>query len=108
MSETLVVEQTPETSNIIQNELKQNSISEDQPVNPIYGYMAIGVIIVVILIVIYLAYEHFINNTEKSEGFVKGQEQERTDLVMDFNLQQVVDNLNELQRKIVKNLSTSL
>ncbi len=74
----------------------------------LYSYVVIGIIAVIIMLIIYLAYSQFISNSDgaDAEGFVKGQEQERTDLVIDYNLQQVIDHLNKLQNTIVKKLSS--
>jgi hypothetical protein len=67
-------------------------------------YVLIGVCIIVVVLLIYYAYKRFIKNSIK-DPFTKGQEQERDDPVVDFNLREAVLELQDMQKQILKTLS---
>jgi hypothetical protein len=63
-------------------------------------------IIVFIFYLIYYAYQQFLSN-RCSDGFVAGLEQERTDTVVDFDLRGKINQLENMQRNILNNLSNN-
>lgn len=62
------------------------------------------IFIVVVIVCLYYAYQQFTENCN-SENFSKNPEQERTDPIMDFNLQETIFQLNKQQNNILKGLS---
>ena len=66
-------------------------------------YFTLGVVIICILYILYHAYNKFICNSR--ESFVKGNEQERTDTVVDFNLREAIKELENLQNSILTKVS---
>ncbi len=82
-------------------------------------YILPGVLVLIFLVLLYYAYCEFIGNAEKGnkrnrceddddderEGFVEGNRQERTDIVADFNLEESIKSLEQMQSKILRELS---
>lgn len=66
-------------------------------------YFTFGVVIICILYILYHAYNKFMCNSQ--ESFVKGNEQERTDTVVDFNLREAIKELENLQNSILTKVS---
>jgi uncharacterized membrane protein YukC len=66
-------------------------------------YFTFGVIIICVLYILYHAYHKFVCNSK--ESFIKGNEQERTDTVVDFNLREAVKELENLQNSILSKVS---
>ena len=68
--------------------------------------MCYCVIIVSIFYLIYYAYQQFLLN-RCADGFVAGLEQERSDTVVDFDLRGEINQLENMQRNILNNLSNN-
>jgi hypothetical protein len=64
------------------------------------------VAIVLIFYLLYHSYQQFLEN-RCSDGFVAGQQQERSDVVVDFDLQGEIRQLENMQRNILNNLSSN-
>ncbi len=47
----------------------------------------------------------FLDGENRREGFVEGNRQERTDTVADFNLEEAIRSLEQMQSKILRELS---
>jgi len=88
----------------------QNSIPIQQPASlttpaqehDIWSYVVIGVCVLCVCLVVWYAYCKWQENTDE---FVAGNRQERDDPVIDFNLRDVLTELERLQNKVLKNVS---
>lgn len=67
-------------------------------------YIFIGVLSLVLIALIYYAYNRFVENSVE-EPFTDGVEQERDDPVVDFNLREAIADLNGMQQKVLSGLS---
>ncbi len=65
-------------------------------------YFVLAVIVVCVLYLLYSVYKKFVSN---QESFIKGNEQERTDTVVDFNLTAAIKELENLQNNILSKIS---
>ena len=79
---------------------------EQQSESGVYSYIFVGVLSVVLLLLLYYAYNRFVTNAVK-EPFTKGNKQERDDPVVDFNLRETIEELRRLQGQVLKTLSES-
>lgn len=81
-----------------------NKPSNTEEKNSTYTYIFIGLFIVVLMLLIYYAYNRFVTNTI-TEPMTKGTEQERDDPVVDFNLREAIRDLQNIQKNILSTLS---
>lgn len=72
--------------------------------NSLYTYIFIGILSVMLLLLLYYAYNRFTTNTV-SDPFVEGNRQERDDPVVDFNLREAINELQQIQARVLKTLS---
>jgi cytochrome c-type biogenesis protein CcmH/NrfG len=78
--------------------------ADDKTESNIYSYVFTAVLAVVLIFLLYYAYCRFAENSV-TEPYVKGQEQERDDPVVDFNLRESIKELQNLQRQVMKTIS---
>lgn len=83
---------------------KSTSNENKKEETSMYNYIFIGVLVVVLVVLLYYAYCRFVDNST-SEPLVKGNQQERDDPVIDFNLRESINELQRIQRNILKTLS---
>lgn len=97
----------PVTTNVaapIQAETPIPVVVKEESESNMYSYIFIGVLSVVLLLLLYYAYSRFVSNSIK-DPFVKGNQQERDDPVVDFNLREAIDELRQIQGRVLKTLS---
>lgn len=87
------------------NLLQVASGKKEEPSN-LGNYIIAGVLALILIVLLYYAYDAFISNSGEEEGFVEGQRQERDDTVVDFNLEDAISALERKQSKILRHLST--
>ncbi len=90
---------TPENTDIVKK--AEDSLFQD---NTLYTYIFIGVLSVVLILLLYYAYNRFVENS-LNEPFSEGNEQERDDPVDDFNLREAIRELQNIQKRVLSTLS---
>ena len=82
-----------------------NDTTKDTEETSLSTYIFIGLSIVILCLLFYYAYNRFITNSIK-EPLTAGLKQERDDPVVDYNLRDEIRSLENLQRNILKKIST--
>jgi len=79
----------------------ENTTNSD---DSLYSYVFMGVLAVVLIMLLYYAYNRFVENSI-NEPFTEGTEQERDDPVDDFNLREAIKELQAIQKRVLSTLS---
>jgi len=66
----------------------------------VVNYIIIGVVIIIVLVIIWFAYDKFMENRNSSDS-----SKEKENPVADYDLEDEIYKLNQLQNKILKNIS---
>jgi len=89
----------------IDNKESENVINEPTNLNPkSTNYIVVGILVIVLVILIYYAYQQFTENKE-IEPEAKPRPEPTDDTVIDFNLRESIEELRGIQKKIVQGLS---
>lgn len=94
----------PSTMSTVQDSSTAIVSDDTKSESNLYSYIFIGVLLVVLILLLYYAYNRFVSNSVK-EPFTKGNQQERDDPVVDFNLREVIEELKRMQGQVLKTLS---
>ena len=106
MADTLNDESTNETTDKL---IDKSNVNDDND-NDSYSLgskILIGFLVLVLVVLMYYAYTIFKFNSEEPETFTKGSEKENDELVINFNLRESIKELEDMQRKIMTNLTES-
>lgn len=102
-----VINSVPVVTPAVQDDLQLSKVDKDTKEGEesnIYSYIFIAILSVVLILLLYYAYNRFVTNSVK-DPFTKGNQQERDDPVVDFNLREVIEELRHTQGLILKTLS---
>ena len=85
--------------------IEKSDVNKDENGVSWFKIVLIAVTVILILLTAWYAYENWKEDDEDTEGFIEGNRQERTDPQNDFNLQEAIQELENLQDNVLKTLS---
>lgn len=84
------------------------TIPTDDGKRSITSYIIIAVVCVAVLAVVWFAYSRFKKNQGKKNSKKEAAKEEKDEAIADYNLQDAIAELESIQNRVIKNLSSDV